>query len=103
MAIRAFVKLPTGDDTSGASTGKADFAVDAIVSKEINQKVELSGYGGFIVRGVTGRRRDFKRVPLRLRRRFPDTDRRIRITAEVFGEKYFDDQISTRASRRLGS
>ena len=46
------VKLPTGDTDSGAGTGKADFALDAIVSKEINQRVEVSGYGGFIVRGA---------------------------------------------------
>ena len=51
MAIRAAVKLPTGDDKKGASTGKADFLVDAIVSKEISQKVELAGFGGIIIRG----------------------------------------------------
>ena len=52
FAIRAMVKLPTGDKDSGASTGKADFAVDAVVSKEVNQRVELAGYAGFIVRGA---------------------------------------------------
>ena len=45
------VKLPTGDKDGGASTGKADFALDAVVSKEVNERVEVSGYGGFIVRG----------------------------------------------------
>ena len=46
------VKLPTAkDDEEGVGTGKVDFAFDAIVSKEINQRVELSGYGGFIFRG----------------------------------------------------
>ena len=51
FAVRGLVKLPTGDTTSGASTGKADFAFDGIVSKEVNERVEVSGYGGFIVRG----------------------------------------------------
>src|SRR5215813_15332381 len=31
VAVRAIVKLPTGDKDIGTSTGKADFAVDAIV------------------------------------------------------------------------
>ena len=40
------VKLPTAkDDEEGVGTGKTDFAFDAIVSKEINQRVEVSGYG----------------------------------------------------------
>jgi outer membrane protein OmpA-like peptidoglycan-associated protein len=94
VAIRAFVKLPTGDDGSGASTGKADFAVDAIVSKEVNQKVELSGYGGFIARGSpddveisNGFRYGFGAgFPTR----FP-----LRVTAELYGEKYFDDDIAS--------
>ena len=51
FALRGMVKLPTGDKDGGASTGKADFAFDAIVSKEFNERVEFSGYGGFIVRG----------------------------------------------------
>ena len=38
LALRAFVKLPTGDEDVRRLTGKADFAVDAIVSKEMNEK-----------------------------------------------------------------
>src|SRR5258708_36392323 len=52
FAIRGMVKLPAGDKNSGASTGKADVAVDAIVSGEVNNRVEISGYGGFIVPGT---------------------------------------------------
>jgi len=51
FALRGIVKVPTGDRTAGVGTGKADVLVDAIVSKEMNQKVELSGFGGFIWRG----------------------------------------------------
>src|SRR5258708_21872386 len=52
FAIRPMVKLPTDKKNQGAGTGKADFAVDAVLSKEVNQIAELSGYAGFIVRGT---------------------------------------------------
>src|SRR5919109_4400942 len=88
------VKLPTAkDDDEGVGTGKADFAVDGIVSKEINQRVELSGFGGFIVRG------DPSEVDLSNGLRwgfgagFP-TRRSLRLTAELHGEKFFDDSVS---------
>ena len=51
FAVRGVIKLPTGDENEGVGTGKADFLVDAIVSKEVNRAVELTGFGGFIVRG----------------------------------------------------
>ena len=51
FALRGLVKLPTAGDDDGAGTGKLDLAVDAIVSREINERVELSGFGGVIFRG----------------------------------------------------
>ena len=51
MALRAFMKAPTGDDVYGTSTGKPDFTVDFIVSKNIQDEVELSGFGGVLIRG----------------------------------------------------
>src|SRR5690349_11279719 len=52
IAVRGMFKIPTAkDDNEGVGTGKMDFALDAIVSKEVNQRVELSGYGGFMFRG----------------------------------------------------
>ena len=45
------VKLPTGKDSIGVSTGKADFSIDAIVSKEAAKLVEVAGYGGYEWRG----------------------------------------------------
>src|SRR5918993_723970 len=52
FALRGMVKIPTAsDDVGGVGTGKLDFAVDAIVSKEFNERVELSGFGGMIFRG----------------------------------------------------
>ena len=91
FAVRGMVKLPTAKDTEeGVGTGKADFAFDAIASKEINQRVELSGYGGFIVRG------DPNDVDLSDGFRwgfgagFP-TRRSLRLTAELHGESQLDD------------
>ncbi len=52
LAIRAAVKVPTGDKAAGRSTGEADVMVDFIVSKNIQERVELSGFGGVLVRGA---------------------------------------------------
>jgi hypothetical protein len=51
FAIRGIVKLPTGDDTAGVGTGKADFLVDFIGSKDVRKIVELAGYAGYEWRG----------------------------------------------------
>ena len=51
VALRGMVKLPTGDDSSGVSTGKTDFSIDLIASKEAAKLVEISGFGGYEWRG----------------------------------------------------
>jgi len=51
VAIRGMVKLPTGKADAGVSTGKADFSIDGVVSKEAAKLVEISGYGGYEWRG----------------------------------------------------
>ena len=51
LAIRGAVKVPTGDEAVGRSTGEPDVMVDFIVSKNVQERVELSGFGGFLVRG----------------------------------------------------
>jgi outer membrane protein OmpA-like peptidoglycan-associated protein len=51
FGVRGLVKIPTGDDAVGVSTGKADFALDAIASKDIASAVEISGFGGYEWRG----------------------------------------------------
>src|SRR5262245_38815488 len=43
FALRAMLKLPTGDTDHGVSTGKTDFSIDAIVSKEASRLVDVSG------------------------------------------------------------
>ncbi|MBS1820208.1 MAG: OmpA family protein [Acidobacteria bacterium] len=51
LAARGTVKLPTGKEEKGVSTGKADVAVDVIASSELAKKVELSGFAGYEWRG----------------------------------------------------
>ena len=43
MALKAMVKLPTGSSDKGTSSGQADFFVDYVLSKEVNERVDLSG------------------------------------------------------------
>jgi peptidoglycan-associated lipoprotein len=45
------IKLPTGDKDVGNGTGKPDFSIDAILSKEAAKTVEVSGFAGFEGRG----------------------------------------------------
>ncbi|MCU1385075.1 MAG: pal 2 [Acidobacteria bacterium] len=51
IAVRAIAKIPTGKVDAGVSTGKADVALDVIVSKEAAKLVEVSGFGGYEFRG----------------------------------------------------
>src|SRR5262245_39276394 len=51
FAVRGIFKLPTGDTDNGVSTGKMDFAIDAVVSKESVRRAEVAGYAGIEWRG----------------------------------------------------
>jgi len=51
IAIRGMIMLPTGNADASVSTGKADFSVDGVISKETKKNVEVSGYGGYEWRG----------------------------------------------------
>src|SRR5215203_2338404 len=110
LAVRGIIKLPTGssDADKGTSTGKADFLADVIVSKEINKAFEMSAYGGFIVRGspdldvsVGGT----NEISNGLRWGFGvavPTRSALRLTAELYGEKYFDDTLTGITSPATG-
>jgi outer membrane protein OmpA-like peptidoglycan-associated protein len=91
VGVRGMVKLPVGDDGDGASTGKADFIIDGIVSRQ-NSVVELAGYGGFIVRGSP----DNYELTNGFRWGFGAAlpQKAVRLTAELFGESYFDNSIT---------
>jgi outer membrane protein OmpA-like peptidoglycan-associated protein len=51
IAVRGIVKLPTGKQDVGTSTGKADASLDFIVSKELAQFVDWAGHAGYEFRG----------------------------------------------------
>jgi peptidoglycan-associated lipoprotein len=51
VAIRAAIKLPTGDKDAGVSTGKTDGLFDFVVSKDLHGAAEVSGYAGGVFRG----------------------------------------------------
>jgi outer membrane protein OmpA-like peptidoglycan-associated protein len=93
LAVRGMLKLPTAkDDEEGVGTGKADFAFDAVVSKELNQNVELSGYGGFMFRGSPSDVELSNGFRWGFGAGFP-TRGHLRVTAELFGESFFDDTV----------
>ena len=94
IGVKLAVKLPVGDDEAGASSGATDFQVDGIVSKN-TQWAEISGYGGLMFRGnpdgydlTNGFRWGFGAG-------FPQSHwMGLRITAELFGESYFDETVT---------
>lgn len=93
FAVRGIAKLPTGDDEEGVSTGKADFLVDAIISKEVNQRVEIAGFGGVIMRGDPDEADLSHGFRWGFGAGFPSR-RALRVTAEVHGEVPFDDVVA---------
>lgn len=95
IAARALVKLPTADHTDGAGTGKTDFAFDGIVSSEFSERVELSGFAGFIVRGDPDEYDLLNGFRWGVGAGFP-TRRHVRLSAELHGEVYTDDDSVVR-------
>jgi outer membrane protein OmpA-like peptidoglycan-associated protein len=51
LAVRGTVKLPTGDEEAGVSTGKTDVMADLIVSQELARFVEVATFAGYEYRG----------------------------------------------------
>jgi peptidoglycan-associated lipoprotein len=93
FGIRGIVKLPTGDKDAGTSTGKADVSFDAVLSKELNQAVELGGYAGYIVRGKPDQVSISNGFRWGVGAGFP-TRKPIKITAELTGEVYNNSTIT---------
>ena len=94
FALRGLIKVPTAnDDDEGVGTGKMDVAIDAIVSKEVNERVEFSGYGGMIFRGDPDGADLSNGFRWGVGAGFP-TRRNLRLTAELHGEAYLDDSLT---------
>ncbi len=91
FAVRGAAKLPTGDDALGASSGKADFTIDGILSKQF-RVIELSAFGGAILRGDPEGFDLTNGIRWGLGVGFP-ANSRLRFTAELTGEKYLDNVV----------
>ncbi|HXG55903.1 MAG TPA: OmpA family protein [Vicinamibacterales bacterium] len=92
FAVRAMVKLPTASDDDGAGTGRADFAVDGILSREFTDRLELSGFGGFIKRGDPDTYDLLNGIRWGVGAAMP-TRKNLRLTAEIHGEHYLGDTV----------
>jgi hypothetical protein len=93
MALRAQLKIPTASRDNGVGSGKLDAAIDAIVSGEINQRVELSAFGGFIVRGDPDEFDLLNGFRWGVGAGLP-TRQNLRLTAELHGEIYSGDAVT---------
>ena len=69
--------------------------IDAIVSKEVNERVEVSGYGGFIFRGSPDEVEETNGFQWGLGAGFPSR-KSLRFTAELTGEKYTKSSLATK-------
>ena len=95
FALRPMIKLPTDKKDNGGGTGKLDFAFDAVLSKELNQRAEVSGYVGFIVRGAPAEVEETNGFRWGIGAGFPSR-KQLRLTAELTGESYTKDSIKTK-------
>jgi peptidoglycan-associated lipoprotein len=94
-ALRFLLKLPTGSKDNGASSGKLDIAIDGIVSKEVNDRVEFSGYGGFIFRAAPDAVETTNGFRYGVGAGFPSR-KPLRLTAELSGEAYTKSTLHTK-------
>jgi outer membrane protein OmpA-like peptidoglycan-associated protein len=99
LAIRGVVKLPTASVDDGLGSGKPDFLVDGIVSRELPNDVEISGYVGAGFRASPDDVDSSGSVRYGAGIAAP-TRKNLRFVGEVFGERYFDDGLE--AHRRAG-
>src|SRR5205085_8122697 len=98
-AIRARVKLPTGkadaSEPNSVGTGKADFQIDGVVSGRSNA-VEVSGFGGVIIRGNPDNYKLTNGFRWGVGAGFPQKEgNHLLVTTELFGEQYFDKTITS--------
>jgi outer membrane protein OmpA-like peptidoglycan-associated protein len=99
--LRVLAKIPTADEDEGVGTGKLDVAFDAILSSMLNERIELSGFGGFIIRGDPDAFDLVNGVRWGIGAATPSR-RSLRLTAELHGEIYLDDAVVPKGPTILG-
>jgi outer membrane protein OmpA-like peptidoglycan-associated protein len=97
LGVRGMVKVPTGSDDSGAGTGKMDFQVDFIASKEIASTAEVSGSIGYRHRGDPDDYDLSSGIPFGIGAQFP-TRSPLKFTTEWFGEIFNNDVVTRTVS-----
>jgi outer membrane protein OmpA-like peptidoglycan-associated protein len=93
FAIRGIVKLPVGDKTLGTTSGKVDYSVDAVVSRDTAKSIEISSYVGYLVRGNPAGYTLTNGVRWGVGAGFPSRAR-LRVTTELYGEMYANHTIT---------
>jgi outer membrane protein OmpA-like peptidoglycan-associated protein len=102
VALRAVVKIPTSDTDEGVGTGKLDFFIDGIVSGEARERVELSAFAGFMHRGDPDEFDLSDGIRWGFGAGFPSRAK-FRVTTELHGESYFDDEVTANGPLLFGS
>ncbi|MBA3298392.1 MAG: hypothetical protein H0U19_15815, partial [Acidobacteria bacterium] len=103
FAVRGMVKLPTASDHDGAGTGRADVTLDGILSREFDERLELSGFGGFIKRGDPDTYDLLDGIRWGIGAAMP-TRNNVRLTAEIYGEHSLGDTVAfTGAQIQVGT
>jgi outer membrane protein OmpA-like peptidoglycan-associated protein len=102
FAIRGALKVPTASDSDGLGSGKVDILVDGVLSSEVNQAVDLSGYVGLQFRGDAD---DFDQSHgLRYGGGFGWPSRSpLRLIGELTGEYYFDNTVTYTGTNIVGN
>jgi outer membrane protein OmpA-like peptidoglycan-associated protein len=95
LALRGSVKLPTGNEETGASSGKADYTVDLVASGEA-RVVELTATAGMIMRGDPDGFALSNGIRWGVGAAFLSRSP-IRITAELHGERYRGSELTAPA------
>jgi outer membrane protein OmpA-like peptidoglycan-associated protein len=93
VALRGAVKLPTASRDDGLGTGSPDFLVDAILSKEVNQRLDVSGFGGFRFRGSPSDYELSSGFRYGAGIGYPSRAR-LKFIGEATGEYYFDNTVN---------
>jgi outer membrane protein OmpA-like peptidoglycan-associated protein len=89
VALRAMAKLPTASADDGLGTGKPDFRVDLITSREFAEKVDLTMSTGVKFRGSPEGYNLTPGFKWGIGGAFPSRSR-FRVMAEMHGEALFD-------------
>jgi len=92
FAVRGTIKVPTADEAQGVGTGKMDWSLDGVASKELGHKFELAGFAGFTSRGDPNGVQLSDGIQWGIGGDFPSRSR-VRVMAELYGEHVLDDQV----------